>query len=258
MSEGDANNQSKSKHVQKEEPFFKNMPTGTFAIVVLLLLIQLIRKILPTDITYSWVMASALMPDRFYAYYSQGADLFATFWPFIGYQFLHSGWFHVSMNCGMLLQAGPIAEISLIKGGDLINYSALKEMPSQKANLARATFWFVLYYIICGIGAAIGFMLVNHEPYVLLMGASGSISGVFAGFLIGAYKMVRDGRKILRLLSGSALVFLVLNVGGAFVARLSNTIPIAWEAHLFGFVTGLIFYPLLYWMVNLEKKTELS
>ena len=85
-----------------------------------------------------------------------------------------------------------------------------------------------------------------------------AISGVFAGFLIGAYKMVRDGRKILKLLSGSALVFLILNVGGAFVARLSNIIPIAWEAHLFGFLTGMATYPFFYWMVNLETKTELS
>ncbi len=258
MSEGDSIIQTSNKDVLKDEPFFKNMPLGTFSIVVLLLLIQLVRKMLPIDITYSLVISSALVPGRFYEYYSQGANAFATYWPFIGYQFLHSGWFHVCMNCGMLLQAGPIAEISLIKGGNLLNYSGLKEMPSQRANLARATFWFFVYYILCGIGAAVGFMMVNHEPYVLLMGASGAISGVFAGFLIGAYKMVRDGRKILKLLSGSALVFLILNVGGAFVARLSNTIPIAWEAHLFGFLTGLVFYPFFYWMVNLETKTELS
>lgn len=258
MSEGDSIIQDSKKDVLKDEPFFKNMPLGTFSIVVLLLLIQLVREILPVDVTYSWVISSALIPDRFYAYYSQGFDAFATYWPFIGYQFLHSGWFHVSMNCGMLLQAGPIAEISLIKGGNLLNYSALKEMPSQRANLARATFWFVIYYILCGIGAAVGFMMVNHEPNITIIGASGAISGVFAGFLIGAYKMVRDGRKILKLLSGSALVFLILNVGGAFVARLSNTIPIAWEAHLFGFLTGLVIYPFFYWLVNLEMKTELS
>lgn len=253
MNEINVENPTSQNQNNKEEPFFKNLPFGTMSIVILLLLIQLVRKFEPTDIPFNWVIQSALIPDRLEYGLKYGGNILAIFWPFVGYQLLHAGWFHVLMNCGMLLQAGPIAEIGFIKGGNLLNYSQLKAIPSQRSNIARAAFWFVIYYIVCGIGSALGFLWINHEPNIILMGASGSISGVFAGFLIGAYKMVPRGTNLLRLLGGSAIAFLLLNVGGAFVARISDTIPIAWEAHLFGFITGIICYPIFYWLANSQE-----
>jgi membrane associated rhomboid family serine protease len=39
--------------------------------------------------------------------------------------------------------------------------------------------------------------------------------------------------------------FLAANVGLAAVARMSGVLPIAWEAHLGGFIAGALCYPLL-------------
>jgi membrane associated rhomboid family serine protease len=43
----------------------------------------------------------------------------------------------------------------------------------------------------------------------------------------------------------SAGVFLLINVGLAWVGRALNIVPIAWESHLGGFLGGLVLYPLI-------------
>lgn len=142
----------------------------------------------------------------------------------ITYQFLHAGWVHLAMNTMLLVAVGPVAERGLGTG---------------RTGAGR----FVVFTLLCGIGGALGFWLLNQHMVTYLIGASGAFSGVFAGFIWTALARAFERPELRQEALSSGLVFLGLNVGLAALARVSGTIPIAWESHLFGFLTGLVIYP---------------
>jgi membrane associated rhomboid family serine protease len=78
------------------------------------------------------------------------------------YMFLHGGFMHIFFNMLTLAFMGPILE----------NFWGAKK--------------FLLFYMICGVGAGVFNMLVTTffglESYSVMMGASGAIYGVLMGF----------------------------------------------------------------------------
>lgn len=85
------------------------------------------------------------------------------YWRFISYQFLHASLGHVAFNMFALWVFGPLVEVF---------YGKWK---------------FLLYYLACGIGGAIFYLLLGHWGllsdywyYIGMVGASGSIYGVIA------------------------------------------------------------------------------
>jgi membrane associated rhomboid family serine protease len=143
----------------------------------------------------------------------------------VTHQFLHAGWIHLMMNTLMLISVGPVAERGLGAGA---------------AGAGR----FLAFILACGIGGAFGFWLVNPDLVGFMMGASGGLSGVFAGYIWLALARSRHDPRLRRAAFEAGVVFLVLNVGLAAAARFGGVVPIAWESHLFGFLTGLVLYPL--------------
>lgn len=142
----------------------------------------------------------------------------------ITHQFLHAGWVHLAMNTMLLVAVGPVAERGLGTG-------------------ATGAVRFVVFTLLCGVGGALGFWLLNQHMMTFLVGASGAFSGVFAGFIWTALARAFERPELRREALTSGLVFLGLNVGLAALARGTGVIPIAWESHLFGFLTGLAIYP---------------
>ncbi len=174
-----------------------------------------------------WLYVLTLMrqPDAVTAFYdrysfdwkefatqiAQGHLALATFVPLITHMFLHGGWLHVIGNMVYLWVFGDNVEDRLGSGP------------------------YFVFYILCGIVAAIGQGLVQPEPMV---GASGAIrvsTLVFLGIFI----------TILQL---PALIvigfFIVLQVIDALAElRLTAhqaTENIAYFAHLFGFAAGIL------------------
>ncbi len=43
---------------------------------------------------------------------------------------------------------------------------------------------FLVFYLVCGVGAALGFALMEPNSQIPMVGASGAISGVLAGYLL--------------------------------------------------------------------------
>jgi membrane associated rhomboid family serine protease len=82
------------------------------------------------------------------------------FWQFVTYMFLHSPFdpLHIFLNMFALLMFGPRVEL---------------EMGSRK---------FLTFYLICGIGSALFFMLLSSDWDKPLLGASGAIFGVLTAF----------------------------------------------------------------------------
>jgi membrane associated rhomboid family serine protease len=152
-----------------------------------------------------------------------------TFIPLVAHMFLHGGWLHVLGNMLYLWIFGDNVEDAMGSGP------------------------FLVFYLAAGIIAAIGQGLLAPAPMV---GASGAIAGV-----LGAYLVMFPTNRI------STLVFLAIFISvvelpaiiviGMFIVlqvlegvaelRMSlhpATQAIAYFAHVFGFLAGILLLPL--------------
>lgn len=179
--------------------------------------------------------------EHFYARYSfdwtafstaiaSGRITFDTFVPLFTHLFVHGGWLHILGNLLYLWIFGDSVEDAVGSGP----YLAL--------------------YLACGVIAAIGQGLIAPGPMV---GASGAIAGV-----LGAYLVLAPTSRIstlifippfITMLDLPALIvigmFVVLQVIEAVAElRLSGAAAaqdIAYFAHVFGFLAGILLLPLI-------------
>jgi membrane associated rhomboid family serine protease len=145
--------------------------------------------------------------------------------PLFAHAFVHGGLMHLLFNMVLLLAVGA----SVVR----------------RLDAAGGGWWrFLALFFGCAALSALTYVAFNRGSPIGAVGASGAICGVFAAYLMGARW---DWRASLRdkqvLLAG--FWFLAINVGAAFVVREFNIFPIAWEAHLGGFVAGMVLFPLL-------------
>jgi membrane associated rhomboid family serine protease len=116
---------------------------------------------------------------------------------------------------------------------------------------------FVVFYTLCGLGAVAGQVLVEPNSMMPMIGASGAISGVLAG-----YMTLFPHARVVTLIPVfilfyfveiPAAVFIVLwfvlqlvqgYLSLGFIAEGGG--GVAWFAHIGGFLAGLIFVRLLY------------
>lgn len=105
---------------------------------------------------------------------------------------------------------------------------------------------FIVFYILCGIGAVFTHILQDTSSQIPLVGASGAISGI-----LGAYLLYFPRAKVytlfwfiifIRIIAVPAWIF----IGIWFLIQMSNLGAggeVAWGAHLGGFITGLLMIP---------------
>lgn len=209
---------------QPREPIFNQMPMGVATLIGIIIAAHFAYSVQNPATQAAALATFALSPAQFAQDISAGNWISALAMLF-GYQFLHGGTLHLVMNLAMLLQAGPIAEAGLRRNQD-------------------GTIRFAIFFLLCGVGGGLAFCAFNPGAESVTIGASGAISGIFAGFLWGAIGLARPGQAMLMPVLASAVVFLLINVGLAALARGFDFLPIAWESHLGGFIAGLILYPL--------------
>jgi membrane associated rhomboid family serine protease len=132
----------------------------------------------------------------------------------ITYQFLHGGWTHLGVNMISLLAFGPGIE-----------------RPIGRPR-------FLAVYFVSGIAGALiqaAFTFRNGDD--LLIGASGSISGVF-GALIVVWGMNRRGRNPMGMLPMAMLWVVLMAITGLSGVGAGGA-QVAWIAHIGGFVVGM-------------------
>ncbi len=116
---------------------------------------------------------------------------------------------------------------------------------------------YLLFYLLCGVGAVVGHLLVDSNSMVPMIGASGAISGVLAGYMT-LFPHARVVTLVpififIRFIEVPAGIFIVL----WFVLQLvlgylslgiiaEGTGGVAWFAHIGGFLAGLVFIRVLY------------
>jgi len=177
------------------------------------------------------VMEYALVPARYSRAFleSHMADP-GTVWeravPFVSYMGLHNDWTHLVINCLWLLAFGPI--VARRFGGVL----------------------FLLFFIVCGVAGAVTYLAFNWASPVPVVGASGAISGLMAAglrMLPGQTPWAVPGatplapifsRPILVFTAVWAAINLLAGLTGLGMGGESGLV--AWQAHLGGFVAGLL------------------
>lgn len=131
-------------------PYFRTPPVVK-NLIIANTLIFLARWLLPQ---------AAIIADRFFALYWFGSPLFHSY-QYITYMFLHGGFGHLFFNMFALWMFGRTLEY---------------ELGSRR---------FIIYYLVCGVGAALIQMLVawlTGELGIVLIGASGAVMGVLLAF----------------------------------------------------------------------------
>jgi membrane associated rhomboid family serine protease len=96
---------------------------------------------------------------------------------------------------------------------------------------------FLLVYLFAGLVAALGFIILNPDGITPLIGASGAIAGVLGSYLILFPKRWVISLVVITLLPIPAVVFLGLWFAAQFMV---NDPGVAWEAHVFGFLAGVV------------------
>jgi membrane associated rhomboid family serine protease len=177
------------------------------------------------------VYAYALIPARYSRAFleSHMADP-GTVWeraiPFVSYMALHNDWTHLVINCLWLLAFGPVVARRF---GSVL---------------------FLVFFIVCGVAGAGVYLAFNWASPVPVVGASGAISGLMAAalrMLPGQAPWAAPGeaplapvfsRQILMFAAVWAAINLLAGVTGLGMGGESGLI--AWQAHLGGFLAGLL------------------
>ncbi|MGI9464532.1 MAG: rhomboid family intramembrane serine protease [Aestuariivirgaceae bacterium] len=138
----------------------------------------------------------------------------------ITYMFMHAGWLHLIANMLFLIVFADNVEDTFGHVG------------------------FLLFYLICGVAAALAHTLAAPQSQAPLIGASGAVSGVLAAYLVlfpRARVWVLLFMKLpLRISALWALVgWFAFQVFSLFIEQEGNTV-VAWWAHIGGFVAGLL------------------
>jgi membrane associated rhomboid family serine protease len=187
-----------------------NLPPAILWLIVINVAIQALRLLLGEAADDGLVLQFGLVPAH---YTSDGAsDWLSLLGAPIAYQFLHGGWMHVGVNMLSLAAFGA---------------------PVERALGPRR---FVLFYLSAGIVAGLVHVLIYSDSAEPVVGASGAVSGIFGAVLI----LLRRGGGLSSLLPVAG-VWIAMNVffglfGGTPGAEGQ---PVAWAAHIAGFVYGL-------------------
>lgn len=222
------------------EPIFNNAPYGVLILLSIFALVHFFRWINQGEAIRLWTLQNAANSIDIWLFATGVAENpWHTIKSLIIHQFLHSGSFHLIMNSAMLFQVGPLVELTFNRGASILNY------PKNISSWTRlkGAIIFIGFFLACGIFGAFGIAILNSNSLVLGIGASGAICGIYGGYLWSIFSMTPKGEPVFREIAVSAVVFLLINVGLAAFARISDIIPIAWEAHLFGFIGGCLLWP---------------
>jgi membrane associated rhomboid family serine protease len=175
---------------------------------------------LPPNYFHSFVLANATIPDRFPAALAGQLPLQAAILPLLTSMFLHGGFVHIVGNMLFLWIFGDNVE-------DFYGHFA-----------------YLLFYLVCGIGAGLLHVLFNWNSTLPSLGASGAISGV-----MGAYLILYPRARILTLvfiflIPVPAVIILVLWFVMQFASGISSlgmaaSGGVAWWAHVGGFLLGI-------------------
>ncbi len=194
-------------------------PYVTYALMASCFLIYLYQSTLSLQQGGLLVYGLGLIPAVFSgdAYLSSELEMVPSWVTLLTYQFLHGGWDHLIGNLLFLWVFGDNVE-------DCLGHLR-----------------FLAFYLLCGMLAGLVHVAAGPGSPVPIIGASGAISGV-----LGAYLLLHPFARLVVLLVFVPLMLPAwLLLIGWFVfqflsAQAGDLTPVAWWAHIGGFVAGAV------------------
>ena len=192
----------------------RTTPYITITIIALNVMAWLFELSLPRDVLPVFLQVYGVVPGDFHAP------------TLISSMFLHGGWSHVIGNMWYLWIFGDNIE--------------------DRLGHAR----FIVFYLLCGITAALGQIVVDPYSTLPTIGASGAIAGV-----MGAYFVLYPHSRVLTLipwiflqlvelpaivLLGFWFLMQLFSAGAIAVTASTHGGGVAFAAHVAGFVMGMI------------------
>lgn len=198
----------------------RRFPLVTLVLILLNVVVFVYELLLPSENALNAMMFRwGLVPTRLM---QGGALAIATIFTSM---FMHSGFMHIIGNMLYLWIFGDNIESAL------------------------GSFRFTLFYLLCGVGAALGQVLMDPASEVPMIGASGAISGVMGAYLV-LYPRVQVETLLflgyfVRLVRIPAIVVLGMWIVTQLLSGLASlgtsaSGGVAVFAHIGGFVAGLV------------------
>jgi membrane associated rhomboid family serine protease len=223
----------------ESEPIL-NVPRAVVWAAAVMIVIQVVRGLLPDEIDITVLLSLAFIPAR---YSGAAAELpggyLTAVTSFVTYMVVHGGWMHLLVNVLWMLAFGTAVARRIGTRG------------------------FYEFSILCGIAGALTHLVFHWGEMAPVVGASAAISGQMAGALRFIFFARREpgerapdiSRAPLADLSttlrdhrivGFLIFWLVLNAyfGLTSVSFGGASDGIAWEAHIGGFLCGLLTFGL--------------
>ncbi len=217
-----------------------NLPNIIIFLLVVFTLIHLVRSYLTMEQDNWWILFASFIPARFTL-----ADLdpvpggqFALIYSWVSYSFLHGDWMHILFNSLWLVVFGS---------------AVARRLSTER---------FIIFFILTSFSGALLFMLMNWGEVIPMIGASAVVSGLMGAVIRFMFSPVDkdlppsdDWISNTKLLSLSEtfrnknavlliIVVLLMNYleGAGIISLSGGSAPIAWEAHIGGFIAGLLSY----------------
>lgn len=218
------------------EPIF-NVPGTVLAVLGVLIAIHVILSLMTADDFTWWILALAFIPARYSGFASElpGGEV-ASITSFVTHMAVHVDLVHLGLNAAWMLAFGSVlcARIGGVR--------------------------FLAFSITGGIAGALLFLAFNRGLAVPVIGASGAISAMMGGvmrFLFSAIDrregyLLRENPAVIprvslreamndRRILLASLVFIGLNLLAIVgFGRFGAAAAIAWEAHVGGYLFGLL------------------
>jgi membrane associated rhomboid family serine protease len=228
------------------EPIF-NVPAVVVALIAAFVAVHVVREVLLSTFDRNYFdVLFAFIPARYdNSLVADGAlpgGLGAQVWTFVTYAFIHGSWMHLIVNSIWLLPFGAAVAR---------RFGALR---------------FLGFFAVTAAGGALTYLLVHGGQKGAVVGASAAISGTMAGAMrfmfqrggpLGFWRERTDTdyqvpalplAGVLR--EPRVLIFMIVWFGVNLLFGLvslpigGEDQPIAWEAHIGGFLAGLFLFSL--------------
>jgi len=197
----------------------------------------------PRELSNSILASTVLIPARFSAGIEANGGALAMASPLITSMFIHGGIAHLVLNSFFLLAFGTPVARRIGADGAL-----------QSAGAFSSAVMFLTFFLLCGAAGSLAFIALNPAGQIPVVGASGGVYGLLGGLVRFAFNRSTlfgpEEARFNSLFDRPVLgwtAFVVLTNNPAFAALLSpmagEGAGIAWEAHLGGYIFGLLAFP---------------